>query len=154
WTRRSGMNLGTALWRDVAWGSLPGLLRYEDRNSMAFGIEARVPFLDHRIVELALRLPDRLKFDDDVDKVALRAALPDVVPTLVTERRGKSGFASPEARWLGAWTGALQALRAGPRTEDLGLLKRGAIDSAFEWWGAGRLTRETFWRVLSLEMSA
>lgn len=62
WVRRTGTPLGSALWRDVAWANLPGLLRYEDRNSMAFGIEARVPFLDHRLVELALRLPDRLRF--------------------------------------------------------------------------------------------
>ena len=40
---------------------LPALLRYEDRLSMAFSIESRVPFLDHRLVELAFALPDRVK---------------------------------------------------------------------------------------------
>ena len=152
WTLRSGTNLATALWRDVAWGSLPGLLRYEDRNSMAFGIEARVPFLDHRLVELALALPDRLRLNDDIHKVALRRAFPDLVPRQILERRDKIGFASPEDTWLNAWKPELRGLREEPRSEVIGVFKPGALARAFDSWVAGRLARDVFWRVLSVEM--
>jgi asparagine synthase (glutamine-hydrolysing) len=154
WVRRTGTALGSALWRDVAWANLPGLLRYEDRNSMAFGIEARVPFLDHRVVELALRLPDRLKIHGDVHKVALRRAFPDLVPKSVIDRRDKIGFESPEARWLTSWLPALQHLVDRPRVEDMGLLRAGSMSTAFRLWQTSRLDRELFWRLLSLEMWA
>ena len=57
-----------AVARADARSGLPTLLRYEDRNSMAFGIEARVPFLDVRLIELAVRLPDRLRVDGGRDQ--------------------------------------------------------------------------------------
>ena len=61
--REPGTFLAPTLWHALSTAGLPALLRYEDRNSMAFGIEARVPFLDVRLVELAMRLPDRLRVE-------------------------------------------------------------------------------------------
>lgn len=52
--------------------SLPSLLRYEDRNSMAHSIEARVPFLDHRLVELAFSMPAEYKINGLERKRVLR----------------------------------------------------------------------------------
>lgn len=80
--------------------NLPMLLRYEDRNSMAHSIEARVPFLDHRLVEFALRLGDRWKIVGGDTKSVLRRAMDGILPDLVRDRRDKLGFATPEEAWF------------------------------------------------------
>ncbi len=84
----------------VKGASLPMLLRYEDRNSMAHSIEARVPFLDHRLVEFDLRLWDQHKIVGGDTKRVLRSAMRGVLPESVRERRDKLGFATPEQRWF------------------------------------------------------
>ena len=80
--------------------SLPMLLRYEDRNSMAHSIEARVPFLDHRLVEFALRLGNQNKIVGGDTKRVLRRAMADILPQEVLMRRDKIGFATPEETWF------------------------------------------------------
>jgi asparagine synthase (glutamine-hydrolysing) len=80
--------------------SLPMLLRFEDRNSMAHSIEARVPFLDHRLVEFALRLGDQHKIVGGDTKRILRRALGDLLPADILNRRDKIGFATPEETWF------------------------------------------------------
>jgi asparagine synthase (glutamine-hydrolysing) len=85
---------------DIEEKSLPGLLRYEDRNSMAHSIEARVPYLDHRLVELAFRMPGVDRMGGATPKRVLRDALRDVLPRVVMDRRDKIGFrASPSVTW-------------------------------------------------------
>lgn len=80
--------------------TLPVLLRSEDRNSMAHSREARVPFLDHRLIEFAATLPSQLKLAGGETKVVLRRALGDLLPAEVLSRRDKLGFVTPEAEWL------------------------------------------------------
>ncbi|MGH7455197.1 MAG: asparagine synthetase B family protein, partial [bacterium] len=80
--------------------SLPSLLRYEDRNAMAFSIEARVPFLDYRLVEYAFSLPANQKIKGGMTKAILRAALRDILPEPVRMRTDKMGFVTPESLWL------------------------------------------------------
>ncbi len=80
--------------------TLPALLRYEDRNSMAHSVEARVPFLDHHVVEHFYRLPENLKIKDGVTKWVLRQAMADILPIKVLHRHDKIGFATPQARWI------------------------------------------------------
>ncbi len=80
--------------------SLPMLLHWEDRNSMANSIESRVPFLDHELVELALSFPDQFKIQDGVTKRVLKYALRDLVPPAISGRRDKMGFATPEQIWM------------------------------------------------------
>jgi len=92
-----GTFLARRLWQDLTIDGLPGLLRYEDRNSMAFGIESRVPFLDVNLVELAVRLPDRLRVGGGLTKVALRRSMAHRLPRSILARRDKLGFAAPEA---------------------------------------------------------
>lgn len=84
----------------VKGASLPMLLRYEDRNSMAHAIEARVPFLDHRLVEFNLGLWDRHKIVGGDTKRVLRTAMDGILPEKVRQRRDKLGFATPEQRWF------------------------------------------------------
>ncbi|NQU58870.1 MAG: asparagine synthase (glutamine-hydrolyzing) [Rhodospirillales bacterium] len=79
---------------------LPMLLRYEDRNSMAHGIESRLPFLDHRVVELTVGLGSRHKIVDGETKWLLRRAMDGVIPNAIRDRQDKIGFATPERAWL------------------------------------------------------
>jgi asparagine synthase (glutamine-hydrolysing) len=149
-----GTILARAMWRDVAATHLPALLRYEDRNSMRFGIEARVPFLDHRLVEAALLLPDRLKVADGVHKVALRRAVTGLVPDSVIARRDKVGFASPERRWLGESLTLLAPLGRNSASERSGLLQPRSVSRSIEQWMRGQLPTDVMWRILSLELWA
>ena len=71
---------------------LPMYLRIEDRVSMAHSVEARLPFTDYRVVEHALRMPDRLRFAGGVNKLALRLAAARRVPDSVSQRVRKLGF--------------------------------------------------------------
>lgn len=81
--------------------SLPTLLQFEDRNSMAFSIESRVPFLDHRLVEFAFSLPDDTKIDKGETKKVLRHALKGIMPEAIVQRKDKKGFVTPgEVKWL------------------------------------------------------
>jgi asparagine synthase (glutamine-hydrolysing) len=80
--------------------TLPGFLHYEDRNSMAFGVETRLPFLDHRLVEAMLRVPARLRFEAGLTKARLRKIARPWVPPMILERRSKMGYPAPLGRWL------------------------------------------------------
>ena len=79
---------------------LPALLQVEDRVSMAHGLESRVPFLDHPLVELAATVPADVKFKDGTMKHVLRAALGDKLPASILARKDKMGFPVPLQEWL------------------------------------------------------
>lgn len=93
-----------ALGQDV----LPALLRYADRNAMAFSVENRVPFLSRPFVEMAFRLPpDLLVSPDGRTKAALRDAGADLLPEAIRTRHDKIGFRATEEQWMRAdpeWT--------------------------------------------------
>lgn len=79
---------------------LPELLRYEDRNSMAHSIEARLPYLDYRLVELMFSVEPQNLISEGRAKVILRDSLADLLPQSVRGRTDKVGFDTPEATWL------------------------------------------------------
>lgn len=91
--------LKTRMYADLMLGHLQELLRYTDRNSMAHSREVRLPFLDHRLVEFCLRLPESFLYRDGTSKWILRQSLRGMVPAAVLERRDKVGFATPWERW-------------------------------------------------------
>ncbi len=81
--------------------SLPHLLRYEDRNSMAFSIESRVPFLSPELVNFMFSLPDEyLVAKDGTTKALFRQAMRGLVPNAILDRKDKIGFVTPEKNWL------------------------------------------------------
>ena len=91
--------LNRALRIDTA-GWLPDdLLMKVDRTTMAHGLEARVPFLDRRVVELAMRMPAAVKWRDGVGKWVLRSAFREMLPPAVAERP-KHGFNVPLTSWF------------------------------------------------------
>ncbi|MFN6112682.1 MAG: asparagine synthase (glutamine-hydrolyzing) [Bacteroidota bacterium] len=80
---------------------LPTLLHTEDINSMAFSIESRVPFLDHRLVDLSMRMPTQHRVYRGETKRVLRAAMRGIVPDQILDRKDKTGFITPgHIRWL------------------------------------------------------
>jgi len=79
---------------------LPGLLQVEDRMSMAHGIESRVPFLDHSLVEFAATMPADVKFKDGTLKKILSESLKDELPPEVLNRKNKMGFPVPLNDWI------------------------------------------------------
>jgi asparagine synthase (glutamine-hydrolysing) len=79
------------------------LLMRVDKISMATSIEARVPFLDHRIVEYSMRIPNELKLKGGETKYILKKAVEGIIPNEIIYRR-KQGFAAPVSEWLrGDW---------------------------------------------------
>tara|TARA_B100000963_G_scaffold239902_1_gene209846 strand:+ start:14842 stop:16692 length:1851 start_codon:yes stop_codon:yes gene_type:complete len=85
---------------DIKYLSFPQLLRYEDRNSMAFSIEARVPFVDNKVVEYLYSLPSNQLINSGYTKSVLRDAMENILPEEIRKRRSKLGFSTPQSDWL------------------------------------------------------
>lgn len=79
---------------------LPHWLEMEDRISMSASVEARQPFLDHRLVEFGMRLPERLKVQRGVSKFILRKAMARYLPPTVINDARKVPYSGPDAEWL------------------------------------------------------
>lgn len=92
-------SLNNHLYKSVTCLSIPTLLHYEDRSSMTYGIEARVPFLDHRLVEFALGIPADQKIRGAEGKSVMRKAVSRVLPDEVAYRKDKLGYPTPFAAW-------------------------------------------------------
>ena len=97
-------HLNAVLRRSVEQARLPHYLRLEDRNSMAHGLEARLPFMDYRLVSLAFRVPADQKMQGAWNKVLLRRSVRGRVPDSVRNRVEKMGFPTSLHLWM---TGAL-----------------------------------------------
>jgi asparagine synthase (glutamine-hydrolysing) len=91
--------LGKLLYLDTKLYLQDGVLAKVDRASMAHGLEVRVPFLDHRFVEMVTGIPERLKLRRLTTKYIWKKAIKDHIPDEIA-RRGKKGFGIPIAKWL------------------------------------------------------
>lgn len=76
------------------------LFHYEDRNSMAFSIESRLPFMDYQLVESVYKMPFDHKISGGVTKVVLREGLKGILPEKIRLRYSKLGFETPENKWM------------------------------------------------------
>ncbi len=96
-------NLNEYLLHDYYNGFLAGLLRAEDRNSMNFSIESRVPFASsHKLAQWAFGLPSKHKFNQKINKPLLRNMLTkyDIIPKSILAKENKLGFSTPMNQWL------------------------------------------------------
>ncbi len=113
WFRDRGVNLKSFsyrngrevlredLYRSLIETSLPSLLRYEDRNSMAFSIESRVPFLTPALANFIFSLPEEYFIaPNGTSKAVFRKAMRGIVPDAILDRKDKIGFQTPEKDWL------------------------------------------------------
>ncbi|GMO16430.1 MULTISPECIES: asparagine synthase (glutamine-hydrolyzing) [Bradyrhizobium] len=92
---------------EITQTNLPILLRYEDKNSMHHGIEARLPFLDYRLVEFCLSLPPQAKINNGWTKWLLRNAMKGRMDDQIVWRKNKFGFEAPDAIWLKEHSGPM-----------------------------------------------
>lgn len=92
-------HLNNILYQLTFFNNIQQLLKYEDRNSMAFSVESRVPFLDYRLVEFSFRLPSHLKIRNGFTKRVLRESMCGILPEKIRWRTSKLGFATPEQKW-------------------------------------------------------
>ncbi len=133
--------------------SLPALLHYEDRDSMAFSIEARVPFLDYRLVEYVFSLPDDQKINDARTKAVLRNAMHGIIPSRIENRLDKVGFTTPEDLWFRT---TLKDL-TGEILNSKSFKERGFIDpekalAQFQTLSSSVNRSSTIWRWVNLEL--
>jgi asparagine synthase (glutamine-hydrolysing) len=79
---------------------LPRLLKWDDRNFMAFSVEGRYPLLDHRLIELTLSFAPSVLYDRGWIKEPIRRAAKGLIPASIVRRRTKWGFETPLDQWL------------------------------------------------------
>jgi asparagine synthase (glutamine-hydrolysing) len=128
---------------------LQALLHVEDRMSMAWGLESRLPFLDHRIVELAFRMPPLFKYRDGKAKSALLAAVKNVIPDAVGNRRDKKGFPVPFVEWThGPLRGLVTDILLGRRARQRGIFEAEGVERMLQ---DERPFGRSLWGLLSLE---
>lgn len=112
WEMFQPFNLDSALDRAVKVQPLPLYLRIEDRNSMANSVEARLPFLDYRLVDAIMGIAGRVKIDGVLMKIVLRQAMTGAIPDVVRNRTDKMGFPTPDALWIRQWASKIEDIFA------------------------------------------
>ncbi len=85
---------------EVSQTNLPALLRYEDKNSMWHSVEARLPYLDYRLLESTLSLPIEEKISSGWTKYGLRKSAEGLLPEAILWRKSKLSFNAPDDVWL------------------------------------------------------
>jgi asparagine synthase (glutamine-hydrolysing) len=98
--KRSIRSINDILYYDVMETGLEELLRYADRNAMAHGIEMRLPYLSHELVEFVFSLPAAYKIHQGFTKWILRESVKYIVPPAITWRKDKIGYEPPQAQWM------------------------------------------------------
>ena len=146
-------DLNKRLWEDISVRSLPPLLRYEDKNSMAFSIESRVPFLDNDLVDFILALPPSLKIKNGWSKYIMRRAMRDYLPGKIRNRRWKVGFTTPETSWMRAEKDRVLEIFASSSFRSRPYFDVEKVREAFEWFVEGKTNESlVFWRILNVEL--
>ena len=148
----SSSTLGRLLYTDIK-TYLVELLMKQDQMSMSASIESRVPFLDHKLVEFAARLPDRLKLRGLTTKRILREAMTGLLPGSILARP-KMGFPVPFAGWVrGRWNGVIEEILLDRRTRERGLLNTSAVAALLRDHRDGRRNGgDAIWALLNLEL--
>lgn len=98
--KRLKLPFNRILYHDEFIYNLQGLLRYEDRNSMKWSVESRVPFADYRLIEYVMCIPSTYKIHRGWQKWILRKAVKDIVEPSTVWRKSKLGFPTPEKEWM------------------------------------------------------
>jgi asparagine synthase (glutamine-hydrolysing) len=147
-------NLNERLFQDLTASSVPSLLRYEDKNSMAHSIESRVPFLDHEYVEHVFSLPIDQKIKMGWNRYVYRNAMKGMMPEKNRLRRSKIGFVNSEWEWLQAKADIIREIFNSDSFRSRKYWNADKILSEFNLWIAGKKRGDglMFWRILSTEL--
>ncbi|ADU47559.1 asparagine synthase (glutamine-hydrolyzing) [Intrasporangium calvum] len=149
-----GSNLKKRLVEDLFVGSLPSLLRYEDKNTMRFSLEGRVPFLDKEVVKYIFSLSDEAIIKDGWNKRILRDATRDLLPESINRRRNKIGFTTPQGEWFMRLKNHFYGIFLSESFAARPYFDQTEVLHAFEGWikGTNDVDSMTFWRLLNLEL--
>lgn len=152
WENSSGDLVHRMLYTDIK-TYLHELLMKQDQMSMAASVESRVPFLDHKLVELTAQIPRSSMIRGMAGKQVLKEAVADLLPASIIYRR-KMGFPTPWAHWLaGAQLDRIESLLLEPQSVERGLFKPRALRQLFEEHRRGFRDHATgVWRLLNLEL--
>jgi asparagine synthase (glutamine-hydrolysing) len=152
WEHSSGSMLQRLLYTDIK-TYLVELLMKQDNMSMAASVESRVPFLDHELVEFAMRIPQRLLIKGLSGKVILKKAVADLLPASILHRP-KLGFPTPWSGWLaGPQLNDIENLLLEPRSLDRDLFNPAAIQRLFREHRTGHRNHDDrIWRLLNMEL--
>jgi len=144
--------LGRLLYTDIK-TYLVELLMKQDQMSMSTSIESRVPFLDHKLVEFASRLPDRMRLSGFTTKRILREAVRDLLPESILTRK-KMGFPVPFAGWVSKrWHSVARDVLMDGRTRQRGVLDSAAVERLLQDHQAGvRRGGDAIWALMNLEL--
>lgn len=128
------------------------LLIKADRASMAASLEARAPFLDHRLVELAAAMPSNLKLRGATTKAILKEAARGILPDAIIDRP-KHGFGVPVGRWFRAELAPYaREILLDPAAQARGLFQPGAVEALLDEHTRGRRNHgQRIWLLLTLE---
>lgn len=135
------------MWRELRSAYLPSILRIEDRISMAHSLEARVPLLDHRIVEFAYSLPSAYLIREGRTKYVVRQAMRGILPESVRLRADKMGFPTPVATWLrGEFGKEVEALITSSQARSRWLFNQNEVKRQMQFHrsGKGDLSKRIF----------
>lgn len=149
-----GATMRERLVHDLFVGSLPALLRYEDRNTMRFSLEGRVPFLAVDLVRFVFDQPDASVVGGGWNKRMLREAVRNLLPDSITMRRNKIGFTTPQDDWFRETPDLMRDVFASSSFRSRPWFDADAVSAAYEEWllGHGEHDSMVFWRVLNVEL--
>ena len=146
-------NLKKRLIEDIFENSLQSLLRYEDRNSMRFSIEGRVPFLDFNLLKYIFSLSDKAIINNGWNKYILRKATENILPKTITKRRNKIGFTTPEDEWFLRMKNRIYTIFASKTFASRKYFNQSCVLNSFQKYIEGKNDDTmVFWRMLNLEL--
>jgi asparagine synthase (glutamine-hydrolysing) len=147
-------HLKKRLVQDLFHNSLPSLLRYEDKNTMRFSLEGRVPFLDKEVLKYVFSLSDEAIIKDGWNKRVLRDATRGLLPESINRRRNKIGFTTPQVEWFTRLKNHFYSIFLSESFANRPYVDQAEVLHAFEGWvkGANDVDTMTFWRLLNLEL--
>lgn len=147
-------NLKRRLVQDLFHHSIPSLLRYEDKNTMRFSIEGRVPFLDKDLLQALFSYSDEAIIKNGVNKRALRDAMKQRLPEMIRARRNKIGFTTPEYEWAMRLKKEFYTVFNSQSFTYRPYFNGPAVLAAFEGFIHERndATTMMFWRLMNLEL--
>jgi asparagine synthase (glutamine-hydrolysing) len=149
-----GANLKKRLVEDLFHNSLPSLLRYEDKNTMRFSLEGRVPFLDKEVLKFVFSLSDEAIIKDGWNKRVLRDATRGLLPESINRRRNKIGFTTPQVEWFMRLKNHFYNIFLSESFANRPYVDQTSVVNAFEGWikGTNDVDTMTFWRLINLEL--
>ena len=139
---------------DIFKNSLPSLLRYEDRNTMRFSLEGRVPFIDKELLKYLFSLDESAILNAGWNKNILRESMKGILPEKIRARRNKIGFTTPEGEWFKKIHEDLEKILASDEFahrkyfNQLEVLRQFKLDEK----GKGDYGSMAFWRIINVEL--